>query len=74
MPQGGLPVPTGPMGPDGRDALMFPDFYRNVIEHNPKTADCSQASVTARAGSGVRCGVAVSVPLTFQRVFYVSRG
>jgi hypothetical protein len=35
MPEGGLPVPTGPMGLDGRDALMFPDFYRNVLEHNP---------------------------------------
>jgi 5-methyltetrahydropteroyltriglutamate--homocysteine methyltransferase len=35
MPEGGLPVPTGPMGLDGRDALIFPDFYRNVLEHNP---------------------------------------
>src|SRR5437667_291054 len=26
---------TGPMGLDGGDALMFPDFYRNVLEHNP---------------------------------------
>jgi 5-methyltetrahydropteroyltriglutamate--homocysteine methyltransferase len=35
MPAGGLPVPTGPMGIDGGDALMFPDFYRNVLENNP---------------------------------------
>jgi len=35
VPPGGLPVPTGPMGIGGRDALMFPDFYRNVLEHNP---------------------------------------
>ena len=35
MPAGGLPIPTGPMGLDGRDALMFPDFYRNVLENNP---------------------------------------
>jgi 5-methyltetrahydropteroyltriglutamate--homocysteine methyltransferase len=35
MPPGGLPVPTGPMGLDGRDALMFPDFYKNVLENNP---------------------------------------
>jgi len=35
MPPGGLPVPTGPMGLDGRDAQMFPDFYRGVLEHNP---------------------------------------
>jgi 5-methyltetrahydropteroyltriglutamate--homocysteine methyltransferase len=35
VPAGGLPVPTGPMGLDGSDALMFPDFYRNVLEHNP---------------------------------------
>jgi 5-methyltetrahydropteroyltriglutamate--homocysteine methyltransferase len=35
VPPGGLPVPTGPMGPDGRDAQMFPDFYKNVLEHNP---------------------------------------
>ena len=35
MPPGGLPVPTGPMNPDGRDAQMFPDFYKNVLENNP---------------------------------------
>lgn len=35
IPPGGLPVPTGPIGVDGRDAAMFPDFYRNVLENNP---------------------------------------
>ncbi|HZT50322.1 MAG TPA: cobalamin-independent methionine synthase II family protein, partial [Stellaceae bacterium] len=35
MPPGGLPVPTGPMGLDGRDAQMFPDFYQTVLENNP---------------------------------------
>ena len=35
MPAGGLGVPTGPIGLDGRDAQMFPDFYRNVLENNP---------------------------------------
>ena len=35
MPPGGLPVPTGPMGVGGRDATMFPDFYRSVLENNP---------------------------------------
>jgi 5-methyltetrahydropteroyltriglutamate--homocysteine methyltransferase len=35
MPPGGLPVPTGPIGIDGRDATMFPDFYKNVLENNP---------------------------------------
>src|SRR5665213_546157 len=35
MPAGGLPVPTGPMGLDGRDAQMFPEFYQNVLENNP---------------------------------------
>jgi 5-methyltetrahydropteroyltriglutamate--homocysteine methyltransferase len=35
MPPGGLPVPTGPMGIDGRDYNMFPDFYKQVLEHNP---------------------------------------
>ncbi len=35
VPPGGLPVPTGPMGIDGRDANMFPDFYKQVLEHNP---------------------------------------
>ena len=34
-PPGELPVPTGPMGVGGRDAEMFPDFYRNVLENNP---------------------------------------
>ncbi|HUB94403.1 MAG TPA: cobalamin-independent methionine synthase II family protein [Stellaceae bacterium] len=37
MPSGGLPVPTGPMNLDGRDAAMFPDFYKNVLENNPFT-------------------------------------
>jgi 5-methyltetrahydropteroyltriglutamate--homocysteine methyltransferase len=35
MPAGGLPVPTGPMGVGGRDAQLFPDFYKGVLEHNP---------------------------------------
>src|SRR5262249_23115882 len=35
MPPGGLPVPTGPMGVGGRDAKLFPDYYRNVLENNP---------------------------------------
>jgi len=34
VPQGGIPVP-GPVAPDGRDAGMFPDYYRGVLEHNP---------------------------------------
>ena len=38
MPDGGLPVPTGPMGRDGRDARMFPDYYAWVFAHNPFTA------------------------------------
>jgi 5-methyltetrahydropteroyltriglutamate--homocysteine methyltransferase len=35
IPPGGLPIPTGPMGVGGRDADMFPDFYRQVLENNP---------------------------------------
>ena len=35
MPSGGLPVPTGPVGVGGRDAKMFPDYYRNALESNP---------------------------------------
>jgi len=35
IPPGGLPVPTGPMGVGGRDAELFPDFYRLVLENNP---------------------------------------
>ncbi|HXR86871.1 MAG TPA: hypothetical protein VN728_07875, partial [Stellaceae bacterium] len=35
MPPGGLPVPTGPMGVGGRDAQLFPDFYKGVLENNP---------------------------------------
>lgn len=35
LPAGGLGVPTGPIGLAGQDALMFPDFYRNVLENNP---------------------------------------
>ena len=35
IPPGGIPVPTGPIGTTGRDAEMFPDFYKYVLEHNP---------------------------------------
>jgi 5-methyltetrahydropteroyltriglutamate--homocysteine methyltransferase len=35
IPPGGIPVPTGPMGIGGRDALQFPDYYKNVLENNP---------------------------------------
>jgi 5-methyltetrahydropteroyltriglutamate--homocysteine methyltransferase len=35
MPVGGLPVPTGPIGINGRDARMFPDYYQNVLQNNP---------------------------------------
>jgi 5-methyltetrahydropteroyltriglutamate--homocysteine methyltransferase len=35
IPAGGIPVPTGPIGTTGRDAQMFPEFYKNVLEHNP---------------------------------------
>jgi 5-methyltetrahydropteroyltriglutamate--homocysteine methyltransferase len=35
VPPGGLGVPTGPIGLDGEDARMFPDFYASVLKHNP---------------------------------------
>jgi 5-methyltetrahydropteroyltriglutamate--homocysteine methyltransferase len=35
VPPGGLPVPTGPLGLDGRDWQMFPDYYSNMLKHNP---------------------------------------
>ncbi|HWJ01990.1 MAG TPA: cobalamin-independent methionine synthase II family protein [Burkholderiales bacterium] len=34
IPKGGMPAP-GPVDPDGRDATMFPEYYRNVQEHSP---------------------------------------
>jgi 5-methyltetrahydropteroyltriglutamate--homocysteine methyltransferase len=34
IPKGGMPAP-GPLDPNGRDATMFPDYYRGVQEHNP---------------------------------------
>ena len=34
VPKGGLPLPS-PGTPDGRDALMFPDYYKGVLEHSP---------------------------------------
>ena len=35
VPPGGVPVSTGPLSPDGRDAKQFPDFYQSIVEHNP---------------------------------------
>jgi 5-methyltetrahydropteroyltriglutamate--homocysteine methyltransferase len=34
VPKGGLPVPS-PLDPNGRDAKLFPDYYRGVQEHSP---------------------------------------
>ena len=31
----GAPSATGPINPDGRDAKQFPDYYREVLKHNP---------------------------------------
>jgi 5-methyltetrahydropteroyltriglutamate--homocysteine methyltransferase len=35
VPAGGMPAPTGPMNLGGRDAKLFPDYYENVLQHNP---------------------------------------
>ncbi len=35
VPEGGLTASTGPIGLNGRDASMFPDYYKLVLEHNP---------------------------------------
>jgi 5-methyltetrahydropteroyltriglutamate--homocysteine methyltransferase len=34
VPKGGMAAP-GPLDPNGRDATMFPDYYRAVQEHSP---------------------------------------
>jgi 5-methyltetrahydropteroyltriglutamate--homocysteine methyltransferase len=34
VPKGGLPMPS-PLDPNGRDAKLFPDYYRGVQEHSP---------------------------------------
>jgi 5-methyltetrahydropteroyltriglutamate--homocysteine methyltransferase len=34
VPPGGIPMPS-PLDPNGRDAGMFPDYYRGVQEHSP---------------------------------------
>ena len=34
VPQGGVPMPS-PLDPNGRDARLFPDYYRGVQEHSP---------------------------------------
>ena len=34
VPKGGMPAP-GPLDPNGRDATMFPDYYRGVQENSP---------------------------------------
>lgn len=60
MPEGGLPVPTGPMGLDGRDALMFPDFIA-MCSSTTRSAIRSgwpRASASARSGTSgtTNCG------------------
>lgn len=34
IPPGGIPVP-GPVSSDSRDAALFPDYYKAMLEHNP---------------------------------------
>jgi 5-methyltetrahydropteroyltriglutamate--homocysteine methyltransferase len=34
IPKGGIPTP-GPVDPNGRDAIMFPEYYQGVREHSP---------------------------------------
>ena len=31
----GQPSSTGPINPEGRDAKLFPDYYEQVLQHNP---------------------------------------
>ncbi len=35
VPPGGVPVLTRPLGIAGRDAQMFPDFYKAILDNNP---------------------------------------
>ena len=35
VPAGGFGAPTGPIGIGGRDFRQFPDYYENVLKHNP---------------------------------------
>ncbi|MBL8383408.1 MAG: cobalamin-independent methionine synthase II family protein [Burkholderiales bacterium] len=35
VPPGGVPVLTRPLGIGGRDAAMFPDYYRAALANNP---------------------------------------
>ncbi len=35
VPPGGVPVLTRPLGTGGRDAQMFPDFYKAILDNNP---------------------------------------
>ena len=35
VPAGAMPASTGPMNLGGRDARLFPDYYENVLQHNP---------------------------------------
>ena len=34
VPKGGIPAPS-PVDPNGRDAVMFPDYYESLREHSP---------------------------------------
>jgi 5-methyltetrahydropteroyltriglutamate--homocysteine methyltransferase len=34
IPKGGIPTPS-PVDPNGRDAVMFPDYYESFREHSP---------------------------------------
>jgi len=69
MPPGGLPVPTGPMGIGGRDAAMFPDFYRtgrglcSVRNYGP-----SAAAQRTKPRPVDRAGLADTGPLAIDRI------
>lgn len=39
----GTPAPVGPVDPNGRDALQFPDYYSYVLSHSPFEATIRMA-------------------------------
>ena len=53
IPKGGMPAP-GPVDPNGRDATMFPEYYRNVQEHSPFAQHDAGGAAGVRGADQVR--------------------
>src|SRR4051812_34794555 len=68
IPKGGMPAP-GPVDPNGRDATLFPEYYRNVQAHSPfaNTVRVAPRVCVRRSGTSARNSCTATSPISGRR-------